>query len=241
MDDFSLPRRVVIRASGLLNGFLYFSTRRRFLGFTISGWLKFLPLLLAFIALLGRWPFLWIVVGLVLAVAVRVLYWNAKRRGYISFIPIASQAVPDEARPIPDNEKLPALATGLFSVIDKESYVLQRPAEYWRAPVGDHAIMVEHVPGRYLYQFVKAGTLKQVEYGYLVFGARPVEALSITFRSTWGPQFSENEQSQYMSSKNEKSGHLRRTAYLTFDDRILRQSVWQNLLRDAPQPVDEEH
>jgi hypothetical protein len=170
-------------------------------------------------------------------VAVRVLYWKVKRDGYIRFLRAADRPDREPHDFLADNEKVTALATGSFSVSNHEAYVLQRPAEYWRVPIGDHAIMVEREPGKFLYQFVQAGSLQNVEGGYLIFGRQPQEALAITFLTTWGPEFSEITPRQFMPSSNHTPAKLERKIYLTFSNAFDREMVWHNLLRDVGKPL----
>ncbi len=226
-----------IRLTGVLYGLAYFTTQRSFLGIRLSAWLKWAILIFTIVAWFGRWPIYWPIIGAVLFVAVQLFYWVVKRRGYIRFLAAGKQPDEEVEGALPDNHKVKALATGTFSVSRHQAYVLQKTAEYWRVPVGDHAIMVEHEPGKFLYQFVQAGALQRVEVGYLIFGRRPQEALAVTFLTTWGPEFGDTSPRQLMAGGNHTPAKLERTIYLTFANTAERHLVRQNLLRDIGQPV----
>jgi hypothetical protein len=106
------------------------------------------------------------------------------------------------------------------------------PAEYWQVPLGDHAIMVQHLPGRYLYQFISAELLQNLERGWLLFGPNPNPAVSITFLSTWGPEF-DDQTFSLLGRSNSKPVEKVRKVYLSFDNEEFEQAVWQNLLFEA--------
>lgn len=237
MNRHSSFKHFSARITGPLYAFLYRTNRRRLLGFSVGGWLKNLPFLFALLAVVMRWSAFWIIFGIVLAIIIRILYWRAKKAGYIHFLEVKGQTRPDNGRILKDDVKVPACATGRFSVKDWEEYVLERPAEYWRIPIGDHAFMVEHQPGRYLYEFIQRGALEQVESGFLFFGRRPKPALAITFLSTWGSGSEEVNFQFYAPSKNSSPGKFRRKIYLTFEKDADKNAVWRSLLRDAGQPI----
>jgi hypothetical protein len=237
MDSHSPFKRFSARVTGPLYAFLYRTNQRRFLGFTVGGWLKNLPFLFALLALVMPWPAIWVVFGIVLAILIRILYWGAKKAGYIHFLGVGDQAGPAHAQILGDDVKVPACATGRFSVKDWEEYVLERPADYWRIPIGDHAFMVEHQPGRYLYEFIQRGALEKVESGFLFFGRQPKPALAITFLSTWGTGTEEVNFQFYAPSQNNSPGKFRRKIYLTFKKEADKNAVWRSLLRDAGQPI----
>ena len=240
MNNLSFSQRISSRIAGPLYATLYHTNQNRFLGITIGGWLKNLPFLFSLLAIVMRWPVFWVIFGIGLAIIMRILYWRAKKAGYISFLDVGSQTDPTNAQVIKDNVKISACATGRFSVKDWEDYVVERPAQYWRVPIGDHTFMVEHQPGRYLYEFIRRGALEGVDSGFLYFGKKPKPALAITFLSTWGPEAEEVNFQFYAPSKNSSSAKFRRKIYLTFDKDDDKNAVWQSLLRDAGQPITKE-
>jgi hypothetical protein len=135
-----------------------------------------------------------------------------------------------------DEEKVSIQATGHFSVKDREAYTLLRQAEYWRLANGDHAVMVQEKPKRFLYQFIQPDSLQQVQSGLLLFGREPKKCLAITFLTSWGPEFSEENLALY-SGNNHSPKKMRRKIYLTFPSEQNRQAVWHNFLRDEGQPI----
>lgn len=238
MNNPTSTRQTAARVTGPLYTVLYFTVTHHFLGFTISSWLKNLPLLLLPFALMIGQPAIWLAALLILAFFVRLLYWKARRDGYISFVATGEQIPSAASRAIADDEKLKVRATGNFSVQNREKYVLQRPADYWRLPLGDHAIMVEHRPGRFLYQFIQPGTLERIVPGLVCFGRKPCRALAITFLSAWRPDGNDVNFMFYSPSENGNPARLRRKIYLSFQDQTDMEAVWRNLLRDAKHPID---
>lgn len=230
LTSFELFR---IRLTGILYGLAYFTSQRSFLGMRLSGWLKWLIVIVTAVAWFGQWPRYWVIFGFVLFVVVQLFYWLAKRQGYIRFLAVGKEQHQTGEGALADNKKVKVQATGIFSVSRQQAYVLQKPANYWRVPLGDHAFMVEHEPDKFLYQFVQLGTLRTVETGYLIFGRRPQEALAITFVTTWGPEYGDNSPRQLMAGADYTPPQVERTIYLTFENTADHHLVHQNLLRDA--------
>jgi hypothetical protein len=226
-----------IRFIGVVNALVYYTGHHTFLGARWSSWLKWALFIVTVTAWFTRRPLILVIVGALAFVALHFLYWAVKRRGYIRFLAVHDPTQDRVEELLADNKKVKTLATGIFSVSSHEAYVLRQPAEYWRVPVGDHAIMVQHQPGKFLYQFVQSGALKSVEAGYLIFGRRPQEALAITFLTTWGPEFAQYTPKQFMTSANHTPARLERTIYLSFDNAEERRRVRRNLLRDVGKPL----
>lgn len=223
--------------TGVLFAVVYFTAHHNFLGARLSSWLKWAIFIFTVAAWLMRPPIYWAILGVVLFVVVQFLYWYVRRQGYIRFLPIRDQSNHAGDNLLADNQKVKVEATGIFSVSHREAYVLQKPGAYWRVPVGDHAVMVEHMPGKYLYQFVQAGALQSVEVGFLIFGRRPQEALAIRFLTSWGPEFGQYTPKQLMAGANHTPAKLERTIYLTFAEKEAQHLVRKNLLRDANRPL----
>lgn len=238
MEHLSLAGTAWTKVIGSAYAVAYFTVRHQFLGVSLGSWLRFLLLGALVFGFLRSWPVLWLVVLAIVTVIVFVLYWRARREGYIHFL-LGREATPSRDAQMPaDNEKIRVWATGHFSVTGKESYLLQRPAAYWRVPLGDHAIMVEQEGGGYLYQFIQPGALEEVTPGLLLFGTRPHKALAVSFLTTWGPEFEEANFAFFTPSKNSSKAKFKRTVFLTFSSEMEQQAVWLNLLRDARQPID---
>lgn len=217
---------------GRLLAFLYATTQHGFLGIRLSSWLKFLTLVLIFAAWVLRWSAIAFAATIALTATVRLLYWWAKRIGYIRFVP-DNQTAPNEDTPeLADEQRVAMQATGTFSVYNLDAYVLEKKAEYWRVPVGDHVLMVQHRPGRFLYEFIQAADLQQIQSGLLVFGAHPRKALAITFLSSWGSENGQGIAAYYVTNKAEQERKAQKTLYLTFEQEAEHQAVWRNLLQN---------
>ncbi len=218
-----------------LYAFLYWSSRPRLLGLSLRSLLVLLPLIVAFAALLRRWPMPVVFALLLLSAALFLLVFLAARSGYKRFVPDDSMALNDEYE-APRNEYRIALqATGVFSLHNREDYVLARPAEYWRVPLGQHVFMVQETPGRFLYQIINPQDIESVQPGYLLFGREPQKALALSFQATWGPQFAYQPSYTYVGQEEPPAVvGVARTVYLTFASDADRHSVWKSLLLDYP-------
>jgi hypothetical protein len=237
MENQSLSRKVQFKLAGPFYAFLYYTAHRGIIGASLAGWLKFASVILVFATLLLGWPRIWTLAALVLSFTLFILYRKGKRDGYIRFLPDSGQLLPDQQQLIADEEKISLRVSGPFSVKDRESFVLLRPAHYWRVPNGDHALMVNERPGQYLYQFIKPGTLQEIESGYLLFGRTPRIALVVNFLTTWGPEFAEENITLYSPGSNSNPEKMRRKIYLVFESDLTRQTVWGSILRDAGEPI----
>lgn len=217
-----------------LYAFLYWSSRRRLLGLSLRTWLALAPLILAFAGLLRAWPLPVILGLLVLSAATSVLVVLAARSGYKRFVPDASMALDDEYEAPRNEHRIPLHATGIFSVQNREDYVLARPAEYWRVPLGQHVFMVQELPGRFLYQIINPQDIESVQPGYLLYGREPQKALALNFLATWGPQFAYQPTYTHVGQEEEPPAvvGVARTVYLTFDSDADRHTVWKSLLLD---------
>jgi hypothetical protein len=218
---------------GPLYALLYWTIKNKFLEFTIAGWLKNLSFFLAVIALLFSWGLAIFILCLGLTIALRILYWIAKRDGYIRFKPTGEIRANSEGKQIVADKKVQLNATGKFSVKNLESYVVRQQAEYWRVPMGDHAVMVKQGTGRYLYQFIKADMLESVVAGTLCHGRQPESALEITYLATWGPETEDVSFMFYAPGKSSSSKKKRRKLYLGFNDESLMHDVWYSLTIDG--------
>lgn len=217
-----------MRIISQLFAFVYLSNRRRFLGFSISTWLKLLPFILIIVGAFRGWPvwttYLWLVLWLVIIVT----YWVSGRAGYTRFIPDKNQHQPSNKDLLPPDKKINAKATGIFSISDREDYVLFHPAQYWRAKLGQHIFMVAFRQGTFRYQIIKSENIQNVKTGYLLFGAQPKQALALTFLTTWGPSMTEYTL-YYVEGNANPAPSQQRTIYLTFDNEqdlhLVRQSL----------------
>ena len=228
------------RIIGSLYALLYYTERKRILGFTISGWLKNLPWLFALFA----WPFglglAWSIAGIALAIVIRLLYWRGKRVGYIRFISEENGRLSPDSESIANNQKVSVRASGAFSVHSSETYVRQHPAQYWRVGMGDHALMVNNSSGRYLYQFIQPGGLEKVVPGKLCTGRNAEPSLEVTYLGNWGPESTDISFMFYAPENEKKQAKLRRKIYLAFDSLEQRGLVWKSLTGGLDQSIIKE-
>lgn len=217
-----------------LYAFMYWSKRHAFLGFSLGTWLRLLPFTLFLLGLAQGWPLPLNLLLLALFFLLLLLFALGRRAGYKRFIPESHMALDDDfAVPRPE-QRVPLRATGLFSVRDREDYVVERPGAYWRVPHGQHVFMVEEGPGRYLYQIINPRHVHLVEPGYLLFGRQPQKALALRFTVTWGPQFATEPVYYYTPEPDEpEAAGETRTIFFTFDHDADRHAVWKSLLHEA--------
>lgn len=209
---------------------LYWTRRRRVAGLSISTWIL-LGLLTMFLAtLLGNRSSALAVVWLGLAFLLLIAYIVAGRMGYKHFVN-ASDLELDPAFAAPRYEhRVPLRATGIFAVRNRENYVLERRAEYWRVPIGHHVFMVQQQRGRFLYQLVEPENIIAVEPGFLLFGREPRTALAVSFRVSWGPDYAyEPRYAAIEDPGDTEAPEVERTVYFTFDHEADLHAVWRSL------------
>ena len=137
MEDLYLFNKVRFKLAGPFYAFLYYTAHRRFIGATLAFWIKLASILLVFATLLRGRSLNWTLAALALVVIIFILYWKGKRDDYIGFVPDSAQVSRDQQPPIADEEKIALRATGPFSVKDRESFVLLRPAYFQKESLGD--------------------------------------------------------------------------------------------------------
>ena len=211
-----------------LFAFMYLSRLRRFLGMSWAGWIRLIPLFLLAISLLFGWPLLLSLLWFLLFIVIWLLYGIVGRLGYKRFVADSRYELAPEAAPLKPNKRVELRATGVFSLNDREDYVLQHRAEYWRIDLGKHVFMVQHRPGRYLYQIIMPEYIQTIEAGYLLFGSAPKRALALSFLVTWGPEYSQY-QLYYIGADNVRTPKQKRTVFLTFGSEEALQQVWRSL------------
>lgn len=214
-----------------LYGFLFWSKSQEFLGVSLRTWFVLLPLSLFFTGFWLRWPTLLTLFWLGLAFLLLLAYFWARRAGFKRFVSDPDMALDEEfAAPRPE-QHVPLRATGVFSVKEREDYVLEHPAEYWRVPMGQHVFMVQQQPGSFLYQIVEPQYIQSVEPGYLLSGREPQKALALHFLVSWGPEFAfEPSFYHFDDGLPEQRPSEERTIYFTFDHDADRFAVWRSLL-----------
>ncbi len=233
MNQSTTPDRISTKLIGPLYALLYWTVKNKFLGFTIAGWLKNLPFFLAIFAFLLGWGLGIFILFIGLTIGLRILYWIAKRNGFIRFEPSGETKANSDGQMIVPDKKVEINATGKFSVKNLETYVVRKQAEYWRVPMGDHAVMVKQGANRYLYQFIKADLIESIVAGTLCHGRQPELALEITYQSTWGPETEDVSFMFYARSESSEPKKLKQKLYLSINDKNLLHAVWYSLAMDG--------
>ena len=234
MDSVSPLRRLYYGYLSRAYALMHALNHRSFLGIRLSSLLRWLPILILLYGWLRRWPLALLIALVVLVIWINYSLWRAKRDNYNRFVPDGSSLMgTSELEPLPPNRKVNVQASGLFSVSGRENHLLLRPAEYWRVPLGEHVIMVEELPGKYLYQFFSAQSLQDVRGGWLLFGSRPFETLAITFLARWGPEYTRFGQLYEDGADDDLQPPKRITVYLSIPDEVVRRAVWQTIVNDA--------
>lgn len=232
MEHINPIKRVYYRYLGNMYWLIHWTDTHKLLGLRASSVIRLLALVLPILVWIEGWGLAALVVAALFLIWVQFSYWRGRRHGYYRFIASeASLLTVDGVNPLQKDRHIAVCATGIFSVKDWEMNVVFKPAEYWQLPLGDHAIMVEHEPGRYLYQFVKGSLMQDLKKGWLLFGNQPNPALSVSFLSSWGPEFYDEEFS--LRGNNKKNAKKLRTVYLSFENKTQEELVWHNLLYDA--------
>lgn len=230
MEDIPISERIKDRVVGSLYAILYFTSDRMVFGATLMAWITLALIILAIWIWIRTQTTTWSLLLIGAIILVRISQWKAKRDGFIVFSALHDLEIPENAERIPDNQKYNAWASGLFSVIGREEYMLQWPSKIWRVPIGDFALMVQRPTGRYLYQFIEQGFVQKVQPGYLVYGTRVTPALEIEFLTTWLPEAGEADFNWFSPKEGTEQKRAQRTLYLGFKDRQLRDAIWLNLL-----------
>lgn len=233
MDSLSPFHRLYYGYLSRMYAFEYWLNQRSLLGIRLAALARWLPILLLLYGWLREWPAPALIALLLVIVWINYSLWRAKRDNYNRFVASGASLIDaGDLQLLPPNQKVPVQATGLFSVSGRDDNLLLRPAQYWRVPLGEHVVMVEEKPGKFLYQFFSARSLQDARPGWLLFGARPVETLAVTFLSRWGPEYTRFGQ-LYEDGKEDSSPPKRVTVYLSIPDEATRRAVWHTVVEDA--------
>lgn len=230
MQNISFPKQIYYACLGRAFAFAYHTNRRRFSGYSLSSWFKFLIWTLLLAAFVQRWSAATLLLLLLLAMVTQIFYWRAGKLGYHRFVAGDTAVSPIEAPPLARNRRIPLYASGLYAVADRAQQLLLRPAEYWVSARGEHGVMVRHDDGKYLYQFFRSETLQKVQVGWLLFGKAPLPTVAITFRQTWGPEYTDNITTYMVGGGEKENGKGKSvTIYFTFTDTAVQNQVWRSL------------
>ncbi len=238
MSEHSLLKRLFYSFLGYLFWFTYFTSTHHILGISLAALLKLLPVGLALAAWLNNWGNIALMISILLLIWIFLSYWYANRSGYLRFVAGPPSTKPHRGNwPLAPYERVECIASGIYSVHDWEKNVLLRPAAYWQVPRGDHVVMVEHEPQRYLYQFFDVATLFELQEGWLLHGVHPMPAISITYLSMWGPEFTQ-QQISIFGSESKPIEPKPRTIYLSFPNEDAENLICGNILGDMQRHQD---
>lgn len=214
---------------GRLYAFAFLTDLTYFLGFRRSSWLKLASILLVVLAIVLRTGWLGIGLAVVVVIGVYGLYFAARRSGYVQFVALKTAKLPEPNTVLRKEQKVALRATGKFSLMERERYLVQKSAEYWHYPLRQHVIMVEEAPGRFLYQFIMAENIQVVDAGYLHLGRAGQRAIRIVYGTDWAPELVNPGAAYYVGGGFGDPKLPERTIYLTFDAEDDWQRVWQSL------------
>lgn len=236
MNHFSLIKQLYYGFFGSIYFIVYWTDTHHLVGLRIASLIKIFAFFLPVLALISRWGTWPILTLFILFFIIQFGYWRTRKRGYYRFVRNRSPIPSPQGTPsLAPNKRITILATGTFSVIDDEKNLLFHPGKYWQVPLGEHGVMVEHQPGRFLYQFFNANTLKNIQCGWLIFGRQPKSALAITFLSSWGPEFNEINYDLFGRQKQKPVKKIREI-YFSFPSKEEERIVLNNLINDFPRP-----
>lgn len=234
MESIPPLRRAYYRYLGRAYALMHAINRRSILGIRFITLVRWLPIFILLYGWLRRWPAEVLVVLALFIIWLNYSLWRAGRDNFNRFVSDGSTLMDATAlEPLPQNQKIPIEASGLFSVSGRENNLLFRPADYWRVPLGEHVVMVEEKPGKYLYQFFSANSLQDIRSGWLLYGSRPVETLAVTFLARWGPEYTKFGQVYEDGDDSGLPPPKRITIYLSTADAAIRQAIWHSIVSDA--------
>lgn len=234
MDRLSPFRRVYLGYLSRSYALMHTLRHRTFMGVTLSTLARWLPILILLVGWIRFWPPILLAALIVFILWINYSLWRAKRDNYTRFVPEGEPLLTTESlMPLPPNQKVSVSATGLFSVSGRENNLLLSPATYWRVPLGEHVVMVEEQPGKFLYQFFNARNLQTIQPGWLLFGSRPIKSLAVSFLAQWGPEYTRFGQVYETGDDSDLPPARRVTVYLSTVDEETRRSVWHTIVSDA--------
>lgn len=234
MNSVSSLRRAYYSYLSRAYALMYALNRRSVLGLRLVTLIRWVPILALLWGWIRGWSVPVMILLLLIIVWVNYSLWRAKRDNYNRFVADGTPVtdVTEEAL-LPPNQKVTVQASGLFSVSGRESTLLLRPADYWRVPLGEHVIMAEEAPGKFLYQFFSSRSLQKVQSGWLLFGRYPIETLAVSFLARWGPEYTRFGQIYEDGNDADLPPPKQVTIYLSTTDPEARRAVWQTIISEA--------
>ena len=231
MENLSLPQKLYYAYLGRALAATYYSQRRKILWIAISSWIKWIAFLAFAATLIFRMGQTAVLVTFFIFLWIQFSYWRAGKMGYNKFVADKQTQLPQDIEFIPAEEKTLFRASGTFAVSSRESTLFMHPAEYWRAPLGDHIVMAYETKTQYLYQFFTSDTLRNVEKGWIIFGKEPLQTLALTIVDLWGPAHENNAINYYVGGgQNTNNKQNSKTIYFTFEGEEELVRVWATIV-----------
>ncbi len=236
MESLSPLRRAYFNYLSRAYAVMYALYNRSILGVRLVVFARWVPILMLLFGWIQRWPAPLLIGLLLVIIWLNYSLWRAKRDNFNRFVPDGDTVAIDlVARPLAANQKVGITATGLFSVSGRDRNLLLRPATYWRVPLGEHVVMAEESPGKYLYQFFSGQSLQTIRSGWLLFGSHPIKSLAVTFLAKWGPEYTRFGQVYETGDDSDLPPPKRVTIYLSSDDAATRQLIMETIVNEARQ------
>jgi hypothetical protein len=213
--------------TGVIFQVTYRLRRHFWLGWSLARWFGALLVSAGLAALIRWWWYPWpaIVLGGLFLVYVLTLGWVGRRR-YVHFKAMSDPLALPCAPPLRAEELVPIRASGWFTVEGKVQYYMDVEADFETVETGEHIVLGRVRPSRFLgigywpdwelgwwYIFFQPAMIRKLAVGHLFFGYRSRPALQVVY------------------TPDEKT---LQTVYLTMDDSLLLQRLWNDLVRDAP-------
>jgi hypothetical protein len=213
--------------TGVVLQIAYRLRRHSWLGWSLARWIGTLLVFAGVVALIRWWWYPWpgIVLGGSFLVYVLILAW-ADRRRYVQFKTGSGAQAQRSAPALRAEELIPIRASGWFTVEGKVQYYVDLEADFETVATREHIVLGRVRPSRFLglgcwpdwefgwwYIFFQPAMIRKMAMGHFCFGRRSRLALQVVY------------------APDEKT---LQTIYLTLDDALLLQRLWDDLARDAP-------
>lgn len=233
MDSLPISKRLYYGYLSRMYAWLHMMNRRAILGIHLSAYARWLPIIVLLVGWLRSWPTQIMIAIVAIVLWINYSLWRAKKDNYLRFVPDSAGIMNrTDLEPLAANQKTPVAVSGLFSVSGRETNLLNRPAQYWFVPLGEHIVMAEERPGKYLYQFFNPENLQMIQQGWLLHGPRPARSLAVGFLSRWGPEYT-NFGQLYEDGKDSGPAPKKVTIYLVSDDESIHNMIWQTIVNEA--------
>ncbi len=199
----------------------------RFLGWTLSRWIKLSLLAAAALAFAGGYE-LGTVALLVLLLLLFLLEWAAGRAAYVRFVPSGDH--PPKPAPLDPREKIHLRASGHFGVEGKWKHFVNLEAYFRTFASREHALMAWVPPSKCLL----VGRWPEKDFGlwYIFFRPEHMREITPCTLRVGGVEWHALE-IRYWEPEEGKKKAQESVAYLGFEDVESRDLVWADLLWDG--------